>query len=84
MEDVCRVYIKIHKDWRANRVQGSAAYEATKVRFEERVRSLLQVRTGRPASRATAYNIMARVGRAKFSDYTPWKWHQYCEKKFFS
>ena len=84
MEDACRVYIKIHSDWRMDRVQGQAAYEATQVRFEERVRLLLQARAGRPVSRATAYNIMARVGKAKFSAYTPWKWHQYCEKKFYS
>lgn len=84
MEDVCRVYIKIHRDWRRGLVRGSAAYAATRVRFEEHVRSLLQERYGRRVSRATAYNLMARVGKTKFPDYIPWKWHQYCENKFYS
>lgn len=83
MEDVCKVYIKIHSDWRMSRVRGPAARAATMIRFEEHVRSLLEARSGRSVSRATAYNLMARVGKAKFANYKPWRWHQYCEPKFY-
>ena len=82
MDEVCRVYIKIHKDWRRSTTRGPNAYAATHVRFEEHVRLALERHAGRPVSRATAYNLMARVGRQRFHDYEAWHWRRFCERSF--
>lgn len=80
MDEVCRVYIKMHKDWRHGIARGPKAYAATHVRFEEHVRLALERYAKRPISRATAYNLMARVGRQRFQGYEAWNWRVYCER----
>lgn len=82
MDEVCRVYIKIRRDWRRGNTRGPKAYAALQVRFEEHVRLAVEQRAGRPVSRATAYNLMARVGRQRFQDYEAWQWRLFCERSF--
>lgn len=78
MNRVCAIYIKIHRDWRLGKSRGRAAYELVQVRFEEHVRLALSTAVGRQVSRATAYNLMARVGRQRFLDYKAGMWYQFC------
>lgn len=82
MDEVCRVYIKIRRDWRRGNTRGPKAYAALQVRLEEHVRLALERHAGRPVSRATAYNLMARVGRQRFQDYEAWNWRIFCERSF--
>lgn len=82
MDEVCRVYIKIHKDWRTHRSRGPQAYAATHVRFEEHVRLALERHARRPIPRSSAYNLMARVGKQRFADYTAGSWQAFCARSF--
>lgn len=42
------------------------------VLLEEHVRLAVERHAQRPVSRATAYTLMARIGRQRFQDYEAW------------
>ena len=81
MDEVCEFYIKLRTDSRASYTRQH--YEDLQVRFEEHVRRMLGKRLGRQVSRASAYNLMARVGKQRFFNYKAWNWHEHCRKSFY-
>jgi hypothetical protein len=82
LEKVCKIYIDIHVYWRTTFSPGAAAYQKTRLRFIDHMLRELIAQAGRPVSRATAYNIMARVGRRRFDPYHATDWTSHCHKNF--
>ncbi|MDZ4144876.1 MAG: hypothetical protein U1D29_10150 [Burkholderiales bacterium] len=80
LEKVCKIYIDIHVYWRTTISAGAAAYQKTEVTFIDHMLRELVAHAGRPVSKATAYNIMARVGRRRFDPYHASNWTWYCRK----
>lgn len=82
MNHVCLVYIKIHRDWRTGVTHGPKALATVRLRFEQHVQLALEKRVGRSVSRATVYNLMARVGKQRFPLYAPWQWRKFCDSHY--
>lgn len=80
VENVCKIYIDIHVYWRTTTCAGAAAYQKTRLRFIDHMLRELMAHAGRPVSKATAYNIMARVGRRRFDPYHASDWTSHCDK----
>lgn len=80
LEAVGMQFVKIHQTWRRAHLtpeERKSLYPETKLSFAAIVRRELAAASKRPVSRATAYNLMARVGVKRFPEYRAWHWEQH-------
>lgn len=80
VEKVCKIYIDIQVNWRTNLTRTRVSYAEMELGLVDHMHRELSRQVGRPVSLATAYNLMARVGRRRFIPYEPSDWTWYCRK----
>jgi hypothetical protein len=81
LEAVCTSYIEMHRNWRRGVTRGPERYAEIELLFVDHVQKALADRVHRAVSLASAYNLMARVGRQRFAQYEAWFWRRYCQMK---
>lgn len=79
MDSVCEHYVSVHRKWRSSWPSTMDFKEQeVDVTFVIHVQRAMAKAAGRPVSKASAYNLMARVGRRRFELYEAWMWTHNC------
>jgi hypothetical protein len=80
MEEVCQRYIHRHAGWRLGVYRGPEHLRNVEMRFVEVAHLVLEERIQRRTTRTTVYNLMARAGKRRFTNYEPYFWELACKR----
>lgn len=84
MDQVCDDFINVKVRWQSNLTSGPKHYAESRLSFVDKVQRALVKLAERPVSRATAYNLMARVGGRRFEFYQASHWVVLCNERTYA